>query len=47
MFRTFCAIATVAAYAAATSIPVVRRDLRELQTMLRLLRRERRRVDGG
>ena len=36
------ALATVAAYAAAAVLPVVRRDLGELRTMLRLLRRERR-----
>ena len=36
------ALATVAAYAAAAALPVVRRDLGELRTMLRLLRRERR-----
>ena len=35
------AIATVAAYAVAAVLPVVRRDLGELRTMLRLLRRER------
>jgi PST family polysaccharide transporter len=35
------AIATVAAYALAALLPVVRRDLGELRTMLRLLRRER------
>lgn len=41
------ALATVAAYAAAAALPVVRRDLAELRTMLRLLRRERgRRADG-
>jgi O-antigen/teichoic acid export membrane protein len=36
------ALATVAAYAVAAALPVVRRDLGELRTMLRLLRRERR-----
>jgi hypothetical protein len=35
------AIATVAVYAVAAVLPVVRRDLGELRTMLRLLRRER------
>jgi hypothetical protein len=41
------AIATVAAYAAAALIPVVRRDVGELRTMLRLLRREQRREEGA
>ena len=36
------ALATLAAYAAAAALPIVRRDLGELRTMLRLLRRERR-----
>ncbi len=36
------AAATVAAYAVAALLPVVRRDLSELRTMLRLLRRARR-----
>jgi O-antigen/teichoic acid export membrane protein len=36
------ALATVAAYAVAAALPAVRRDLGELRTMLRLLRRERR-----
>jgi PST family polysaccharide transporter len=35
------ALATVAAYAIAALLPVVRRDLGELRTVLRLLRRER------
>ena len=35
------ALATLAAYAAAAALPIVRRDLGELRTMLRLLRRER------
>ena len=41
------AIATVAAYAAAAVLPIVRRDLAEFRTMLRLLRRERSRGEDG
>ncbi len=41
------AIATVAAYAVAALLPIVRRDLGELWTMLRLLRRERSRREDG
>lgn len=41
------AAGTLAAYALAAALPLVRRDLRELRTMLRLLRRERARPSDG